>query len=314
MNFRMEHEMKIFVAGHRGMVGSAVVRRLTRSGYQNLILRTRDELDLTDQAAVADFFQKEKPECVIVAAARVGGIVANMTQQADFLYENLMIQSNIIWSAHRYEARKLIFLGSSCIYPRDCPQPIKEEYFLTGKLEATNEGYAIAKIAGIELCQKIYEQYGRKFVSCMPTNLYGENDNFHPEHSHVIPGLIQKIYDAMVHSEPRVTLWGTGSPLREFLYVDDLADAIIFLMERYDGKDFLNIGTGQEITIRDLAGLISELMGFKGELVFDATRPDGTPRKLLDSSRIHALGWNHTTSLREGLRKTIDYYRTHVAQ
>lgn len=310
----MKKQEKIFVAGHRGLVGSSVVRKLKKKGYSNLILKTRQELNLTDQNAVNDFFDRELPDHVILAAAHVGGIVANMNHQADFLVNNLMIQNNIIWNAHKHNVKKLLFLGSSCIYPRECPQPIKEEYLLTGPLEPTNEGYAIAKISGLKLCEKIYEQYKKAFISCMPTNLYGINDNFHPENSHVIPGLIHKFHVAKTQHDPQVTLWGTGSPLREFMFVDDLAEAIYFLMENYEEKEFLNIGTGEEITIKDLAELIKDIMKYEGEIVFDDTRPDGTPRKLLDVTRLHDLGWKHKTSLKEGLKQTIDHYLSNVAQ
>ncbi|KKU48142.1 GDP-fucose synthetase [Candidatus Uhrbacteria bacterium RIFCSPLOWO2_12_FULL_46_10] len=309
----MKKNDKIFVAGHRGLVGSAVVQKLKNEGYDNLILKTRNELDLINQAAVAAFFQNERPDYVILAAAHVGGILANLTYQANFLYDNLMIQSNVIWNAHQYGVKKLLFLGSSCIYPRDCPQPIREEYLLGGKLESTNEGYAIAKIAGMKLCEKIYEQYSKQFISCMPTNVYGTNDNFHPEHSHVIPGLIQKIHAAMIENKPEVKLWGNGMVKREFLYADDLADAIYFIMQYYEDKLFLNVGTGEEITIKEVAHLIAELLGYKGALIFDKTHPDGTPRKLLDLTRLHALGWKHKISLKEGLGKVIDYYITYGA-
>lgn len=310
----MKKSDKIFVAGHRGLVGSAIVRRLNEEGYTNLVLRPRDELDLIDQSAVELFFRNEKLDYVILAAARVGGIVANRDQQADFLYDNLMIQSNVIWSAYRYGVKKLLFLGSSCIYPRDCSQPIREEYLLEGKLEGTNEGYAVAKIAGMKLCEKIHEQYGRRFISCMPTNVYGINDNFHPEYSHVIPGLIRKIHEAKIKNKPQIELWGSGLAKREFLYVDDLADAIYFLMEYYEDKIFLNIGTGEEVTIKEVACLIAELIGYKGALVFDKVHPDGTPRKLLDLTHLHALGWRHKISLKDGLARTIDYYIAHVAE
>lgn len=306
----MNKNDKIFVAGHGGLVGSAVVRKLEQEGYTNLLLKTRAELNLLDQAAVKYFFDYQRPDYVIVAAARVGGIMANSTQPADFLYENLMIQNNIINSARLYDVKKLLFLGSSCIYPRNCPQPIKEEYLLSDKLETTNEGYAVAKIAGLKLCEKIYEQYGKVFISCMPTNLYGPRDNFDPENSHVIPGLIRKMHIAKITKTPQVTLWGTGAAQREFMHVDDLADAIYFLMHNYNGKNTLNVGTGEEITIEELAHLIAELVGYQGEVVFDHVHPDGTPRKLLDLTQLHALGWRHRISLRDGLRQAIDYYIT----
>lgn len=304
----MRKNDKIFIAGHRGLVGSSVVRLFPKKGYSNLLLKAREELDLIDQAAVNLFFETERPDYVVLAAAHVGGIMANMQYQADFLYNNLMIQNNVIWNAHRYGVKKLLFLGSSCIYPRDCLQPIKEDYLLSGKLEPTNEGYAVAKIAGIKLCEKIYEQYGKTFISCMPTNLYGIHDNFHPEHSHVIPGLIHKFCTAKAQKKPQISLWGTGSPKREFMYVDDLADAVYFLMENHDAKEFINIGTGEEVTIRELAQTIAELIDYKGTILFDSTHPDGTPQKLLDLTRLHSLGWKHSIPLREGLKRTIDYY------
>lgn len=309
----MEKNDKVFVAGHGGLVGSAVVRKLRQEGYTNLLLKTRAELDLMNQAAVKDFFNQQRPDQVIVAAAHVGGIMANKTQPADFLYNNLMIQNNVINSARHANVKKLLFLGSSCIYPRDCPQPIKEEYLLSGKLEPTNEGYAIAKIAGLKLCQKIYEQYGNVFLSCMPTNLYGPGDNFDPEQSHVIPGLIRKMHTAHISQAPQVVLWGTGVARREFMHVDDLADAIYFLMQHYAGQETINVGTGEETTIGELAQLIAELVGYEGEVVFNHIHPDGTPRKLLDLTTIHGLGWRHKITFRDGLQEAIEYYLTTVA-
>lgn len=309
----MDKNAKIFVAGHRGLVGSAVVRHLKESGYNNLILRTRQELDLLDQQAVQAFFMAESPEYVIDAAAKVGGIKANMDSLAEFLYENMQIQNNIIWSAKESKAKKFLFLGSSCIYPRDCPQPIKEEYLLTGSLEPTNEGYAIAKISGMKLCEYLYVQRGMKFISCMPTNLYGENDNFDPESSHVLPGMMGRMHRAKLESTPELVIWGTGTPRREFLHVDDLADAVVWMMESYDDKDFVNVGTGEDISIKELAEMMQLVVGYKGKLVFDATKPDGTPRKLLDVSRLHSAGWRHKIELEDGIRRTYAWYVDNVA-
>ena len=304
----MKKNSKIYVAGHAGLVGSAVVRKLGSAGYTNILVRSRNELDLLSQGSVRDFFKKEKPEYVIDCAARVGGIKANMESPADFLYENLEIQNNIIWQSHQSGVRKLLFLGSSCIYPRECPQPMKEESLLTGKVEPTNEGYALAKIAGIKLCEKIYEQYGKKFISCMPTNIYGENDNFDQNSSHVIPALIGRIHEAKKGDRPEVVIWGSGESRREFLYVDDLADAILWLMENYDEKQFLNVGTGEDISIKELAYKIKEAVGYEGKLVFDITKPDGMPKKLLDVSKMEALGWQHKISFDDGLKKTYEFY------
>ena len=305
---RMEKESKIFIAGHRGMVGSAIERKLRADGYSNLLTRSSSELDLRDQKAVANFFESERPDYVFLAAARVGGIVANNTYRAEFLYDNLLIESNIIHSSYQVNVTKLLFLGSSCIYPKLAPQPLKEEYLLTGLLEATNEPYAIAKIAGIKLCEAYRDQYGCNFISAMPTNLYGQGDNYHLQNSHVIPGMIHKFEDAKNSGASVVQLWGSGKPLREFMYVDDLADACIFLMNHYNEKLFINIGTGEEITISDLATEIGKTVGFKGKIEFDTSKPDGTPRKLMDSSRIHALGWKHKISLSEGLKTTYDLF------
>ncbi len=305
----MDKHSRIYVAGHRGMVGSAVVRLLRARGYANLVLRTHDELDLLDQGAVREFFRTEKPEFVILGAARVGGIKANMTYPADFLYENLQIQNNVIWTAHEVGVAKLLFLGSSCIYPRGCDQPMREEYLLAGKPEPTNEGYAIAKIAGMKLCEKIYEQYGQKFISCMPTNLYGEGDNVNPDSSHVIPALLRRFHEAKRDGAAEVVIWGSGESRREFLDVDDLAEAVLFLMERYDERQFLNVGTGEDVSIKELAFMIRDLVNYEGRLVFDATKPDGMPKKLLDVSRLHALGWRHRTALPEGLAKTYEWFK-----
>jgi GDP-L-fucose synthase len=304
----MNKDSKIYIAGHRGMVGSAVLRKYEKEGFSNLLYKTREELDLLNQAAVEDFFEKEKPEYVILAAAKVGGIKANSEHQADFLWENIQIQNNVIWSALKHDVKKLLFLGSSCIYPRECPQPMQEESLLTGKLEPTNEGYAIAKISGMKLCEKIYEQYDRMFISCMPTNIYGENDNFDINGSHVISALMRRMHEAKMNEDRSVSIWGSGKALREFLYVDDLAEAIFVLMDRYEGKQFLNVGTGVEITIKDLAYMIKDVVNFEGELIFDTTKPDGMPRKLLDVSKILALGWQPKINLESGLQKMYKYY------
>ncbi|MDO9287287.1 MAG: GDP-L-fucose synthase [Thermodesulfovibrionales bacterium] len=305
----MEYNSKIYVAGHRGLVGSAILRRLESEGYKNIIHRARKELDLTRQSAVEAFFEKEKPEYVFLAAAKVGGIHANSTYPAEFIYSNLMVQANVINAAHIYGVGKLLFLGSSCIYPRDCPQPMKEEYLLSGYLEPTNEPYAVAKIAGIRMCQSYNRQYGTNFISVMPTNLYGPNDNFDLMDSHVLPALIRKFHEAKVNDKPYVEVWGSGNPKREFLFVDDLADACLFLMENYDKKEIINIGTGEDVTVKELAETVKEVVGYGGEIRFDKTRPDGTPRKLLDVSRINSLGWKAKTPLREGIEKTYEWYK-----
>jgi GDP-L-fucose synthase len=304
----MEKNSSIYVAGHRGMVGSALVRKLKQDGFTNIIAQSSAELDLRNQQAVMDFFGEEKPNYVFLAAAKVGGIMANNTYRADFLFDNLMIEANIIHSAYRSQVKKLVFLGSSCIYPKLAPQPMNEEYLLTGLLEPTNEPYAIAKITGIKLCEAYRDQYGCNFVSAMPTNLYGQGDNYHLQNSHVIPAMIRKFHEAKERKADFVELWGTGSPLREFMYVDDLASACIFLMEHYNEKLFLNIGTGEEISIRDLALAIQKVTGFEGEIKFDATKPDGTMRKLMDSERLHALGWKHKISLDQGLKKAYGFF------
>lgn len=292
---------RIFVAGHRGMVGSAIVRRLRRGGYDNLLLRGRDELDLTDQAAVERFFATERPDYVFIAAAKVGGIQANNTFRAEFLYQNLMIESNVIHAAWRAGVQRLLFLGSSCIYPRDCPQPIREEYLLTGPLEPTNEPYAIAKIAGIKLCESYNRQYGTRYVSAMPTNLYGPNDNYDLASSHVLPALIRKAHEAKARGDSELVVWGSGRPLREFLYVDDMADACVFLMESGISEGLFNVGTGSDVSIRELAQTVMDVVGFQGRIVFDASKPDGTPRKLLDVGRLGELGWRAATGLRQGI-------------
>jgi GDP-L-fucose synthase len=308
----MEANSKIFVAGHRGMVGAAIVRALKNEGHTNIITRTSKELELRSQAAVGDFFAKERPDYVFVAAAKVGGILANNTYRAEFLYDNLMIEANIIHAAYAAGVKKMLFLGSSCIYPKLAPQPLKEEYLLTGLLEPTNEPYAIAKIAGIKLCEAYRDQYGCNFISAMPTNLYGQGDNYHLQNSHVIPALLRKFHEAKTSGAAYTEIWGSGSPLREFMFVDDLADACMFLMKEYNDKLFVNIGTGEEITIKDLALLLKDVTAYTGEIKFDATKPDGTPRKLMDSSRLHAMGWKHKTSLREGLEKAYGFFQKEI--
>lgn len=297
----MQTSSRIYVAGHRGMVGSAIVRRLQADGYDNLVLRTRQELDLTDQQAVETFFANERPEYVFLAAARVGGIHANDTYPAEFLRDNLAIQTNVIHSAWKHGTKKLLFLGSSCIYPRDCPQPIKEEYLLTGTLEPTNEWYAIAKIAGLKMCQAYRKQYGFDAICAMPTNLYGPGDNYHPENSHVVPALIRRLHEAAQRGEAQVLIWGTGQPLREFMHADDLADALLLLMRDYSSESIVNIGSGQELSIGQLAHMIADVVSFRGELVFDPLKPDGTPRKQLDTAHMDALGWKVRIALRDGL-------------
>jgi len=305
----LEKSAKIYIAGHRGMVGSAIYRKLQKEGYTNLITKSSSELDLRNQQAVADFFVVEKPDYVFLAAAKVGGIVANNTYRADFLYENLAIQNNIIHSSYLNDVKKLMFLGSSCIYPKMAPQPLKEEYLLTGELEHTNEPYAIAKIAGIKMCDAYRDQYGCNFISVMPTNLYGYNDNYHPQNSHVLPALIRRIHEAKITNETQVVVWGSGSPMREFLFADDLAEACYFLMETYNEPNLINIGTGEDLTIKDLALLVKDVVDFKGELVFDSTKPDGTPRKLMDVSKLHNLGWKHSINLPEGIALAYEDFK-----
>jgi GDP-L-fucose synthase len=304
----MELHNKIYVAGHRGLVGSAIVYKLTEQGYTNILTRTSKELDLRRQADVEQFFEQERPEYVFDAAAKVGGIYANNTYRADFLYENLAIQNNVMNSAYQCGAKKLLFLGSSCIYPKFAPQPLREDSLLTGLLEPTNEPYAIAKIAGIKLCEALRDQYGFRAISCMPTNLYGPNDNFDLQTSHVMPALIRKFIEAKETGASTVTAWGTGSPLREFLHSYDAADAMIFLMKTYEGRDFVNIGTGKDMSIKALTELVAEIVGFVGTIEWDTTKPDGTPRKLMDVQRLHALGWQHTISLREGITQAVAWY------
>jgi GDP-L-fucose synthase len=305
----MRKEGKIYVAGHRGLVGSAIVKNLKEKGYENIIYRTHKELDLTNQAQVRVFFEEEKPEYVILAAAKVGGIHANSTYPAEFIYENLMMQNNVIKVAHDYKVDKLLFLGSSCIYPKLCPQPMKEEYLLSGYLEPTNEAYALAKISGLKMCEFYKKQYGDNFISCMPTNLYGPNDNFDLENSHVLPALIRKFHEAKVNNEPFVEVWGTGKPLREFLYVDDMADACVFLMENYDGVQHVNIGTGKEISIGELALLVKNVVRYGGELKQNSDKPDGTPRKLLDVSKLEGLGWKYGVDIDEGVRLSYEWFK-----
>ncbi|MCX8143126.1 MAG: GDP-L-fucose synthase [Bacteroidia bacterium] len=300
----MNKDSKIYVAGHRGMVGSAILRKLQKEGYSNIITKTSQELDLRIQKDVDDFFKLEKPEYVFLAAAKVGGILANNTYRAEFIYDNLMIQSNVIHSAYKYGVKKLLFLGSSCIYPKYAPQPMKEEYLLSGYLEPTNEPYAIAKITGIKTCEAYRHQYGCNFISAMPTNLYGPNDNYDLNNSHVLPALIRKFHEAKIYSKKEVIVWGTGNPRREFMHVDDLADACLFLMLNYNDSQFVNVGTGKDISIRELAELIKTIVGYEGNIIFDTTKPDGTPRKLLDLNYMHSLGWHHKIELEEGIKMT----------
>ena len=307
----MEKSAKIYVAGHQGLVGSAILRKLISEGYSNIVTRSFQELDLRDQIAVNEFFKKEQPEYVFLAAAKVGGILANNTYPVDFLRDNLLIQTNVIDAAYRYGTRKLLFLGSSCIYPKFAPQPIKEEYLLTGELEPTNEPYAIAKIAGIKLCQAYNRQYQTNFISVMPTNLYGPGDNFDLETSHVIPALIRKFHESKIKGKDQVVVWGSGKPFREFLHVDDLADACLFLMHNYNSSEIINIGTGMDLSIAELAYLIKDIVGYDGNIVFDTSKPDGTPRKLLDVSKIFNMGWKPRITLEEGIRSTYSWYQEH---
>jgi len=305
----MEKDAKVYVAGHRGLVGSAIMRKLKKEGYNNLVYRTSSELDLRRQEKVEEFFEEEQPNYVILAAAKVGGIQANDTYSAEFLYDNLMIESNVIDAAYQNDVEKLLFLGSSCIYPKFADQPMKEDYLLSDKLESTNEGYAVAKITGIKLCEHYNKQYGTNFISAMPTNLYGPNDNFDLETSHVLPALIRKFHEAKVNDEDEVVIWGTGKPRREFLHVDDLADALLFLMNNYSGDQFVNVGVGKDISILELAELIKEIVGFEGEIVNDLSKPDGTPRKLLDVTRLNDLGWEAQISLEKGIKDTYQWFK-----
>ena len=304
----MNKDSKIFVAGHNGMVGSAIVRKLKELGYTKIVTKSRKELDLTNQFQVNQFFHFERPEYVFLAAAKVGGIKANDDFRADFIYENIMIQSNIIKASHDNGVKKLLFLGSTCIYPKHCPQPIKEEYLLTGLLEPTNDAYAIAKISGVKMCQSFNKQYGDNFISVMPTNLYGPNDNYDLNNSHVLPALIRKFHEAKVEEKDIVEIWGTGTPMREFLYVDDLADACVYLMNNYNSSEIVNIGTGEDLTIKDLAYLVKEVVGFNGDIYFNTDKPDGTPKKLSDVSKLKEIGWSYKTSLKEGIQKTYTDY------
>lgn len=308
----MDKKSKIYVAGHRGLVGSAIVKKLKEKGFENIIGRTHGELELTDQKAVQDFFKHERPEIVVLAAAMVGGINANNTKPADFAYSNMQIQCNVIKCCHDYEVKKLLFLGSTCIYPKLAKQPMREDELLTGKLEETNEAYAIAKISGLEMCKYFKRQYGDNFISCMPTNLYGPNDNFDLSSSHVLPAMIRKFHDAKVNNMPTVELWGTGSPLREFLYSDDMADACLFLLENYNDEMHVNIGTGEEVSIKELANRIQQTVGYEGDIVWNTSMPDGTPRKLVDVTKLHNLGWKHHTSLVEGLKKAYEWYLSNI--
>lgn len=310
----MNKNSKIYVAGHTGMVGSSIVRYLNNLGYKNLILKTRQELNLVDQSVVKNFFEQEKIDYAILAAALVGGIKANMTYPADYLYQNLQIQNNVIWQAHLIGIKKFLFLGSSCIYPRNCPQPMKEEYLLDGKPEPTNEGYAIAKIAGLKLCEKIYDQFNKNFISCVPSNIYGINDHFDPNTGHVIPSLIRRFHEAKINKAPKIVIWGAGTARREFMFVDDLSDAVLWLMKNYNEKQFLNIGTGEDVSIKELAYLIKDIVGYQGELIFDTSKPEGMPRKLVDVSKINSLGWKAKTKLEDGLKITYKWYRQTLNQ
>jgi GDP-L-fucose synthase len=308
MSSAITKNSKIYVAGHRGMVGSAIVRRLQSAGYNNLVMRTHAELDLIDQAAVMEFMQREKPDYIFLAAAKVGGIQANNTYRADFIYQNMMVQANIVQAAYQAGVERMLFLGSSCIYPRDCPQPIREEYLLTGPLEQTNEPYAIAKIAGVKLCESYNRQYGTAYVSAMPTNLYGPNDHYDLNNSHVLPALIRKAHEAKQRGDKQLVVWGSGKPRREFMYVDDMADACVFLMENDVRDGMFNVGLGTDVTIRELAETIMDVIGFKGEIVFDSTKPDGTPRKLLSTESLQSLGWRAQTGLRGGIEQAYADY------
>lgn len=310
----MDRDAKIYVAGHRGMVGSAIVRRLSSLGYSNIVTRTHAELDLVDQRDVTHFLGEEKPDYIFMAAAKVGGIHANNTLRADFLYRNLMIEANIVHAAWQSGVTRMLFLGSSCIYPRDCPQPIKEEYLLTGPLEQTNEPYAIAKIAGVKLCESYNRQYGTQYVSAMPTNLYGPNDNYDLSNSHVLPALIRKAHEAKLRGDQELVVWGSGKPMREFLYVDDMADACVFLMEKGVSDGLFNIGTGEDVTIRELAETVMDVVGFEGRISYDSTKPDGTPRKLLNVDRMNDLGWSATTQLRDGIAKAYADFQSNLSE
>lgn len=304
----MNKDAKIYIAGHRGLVGSAICRKLKTDGFKNVVVRTHAELDLLDREAVEEFFAKETPEYVVLAAARVGGIKANMTYPTEFLYENLQIQNNVMWAAHQHSTSKLLFLGSSCIYPRDCPQPMNEDSFMKGPPEPTNEAYAIAKIAGMKLCEYIHEEHNKNFISCMPTNIYGEGDNLDPESSHVIPALMRRMHEAKVNNTPEVVIWGSGVSRREFLHCDDLADAVVMLLETYNDKQFVNVGCGEDISIKELAELMQKVVGYQGKLVFDTSKPDGMPKKLLDVTRLNKLGWKASIPFETGLTKMYAWF------
>lgn len=306
---KIDKSMKVYIAGHRGMVGSAILRKMKQAGYENFVLRTSKELDLREQTAVREFFKQERPDCVVLAAAKVGGIMANMTSPASFMYDNLMIQNNVINSSFENGVKKLLFLGSSCIYPRLAPQPMKEEYLLDGKVEPTNEGYAIAKIAGMKMCEMYNRQYGADYISVMPCNLYGKGDNYDLQSSHVVPALIRKFHEAKVNNMETVEIWGTGQARREFLYVDDMAEASLFLMENYSGSSFFNVGSGYDITISELAETVKEVTGFEGKMIYDTSKPDGMPQKVMDVSRLAKAGWSAKTSLKDGLSETYEWYR-----
>jgi GDP-L-fucose synthase len=310
----LEHDAKIYIAGHNGMVGSAIMRKLSNLGYTNLVVRTSKELDLRRQEQVESFFAQEKPDYVFLAAAKVGGIMANSTYPADFMYENIVIEMNVIHSAWQNQVKKLLFLGSSCIYPRLAPQPMKEDCLLTSSLEDSNEAYSLAKISGLKYCEYLNKQHGTDFISAMPTNLYGPNDNYHPVNSHVFPAFIRRFHEAKINNAPKVTIWGTGNPLREFLYVDDLADACLFLMEHYSGNETVNVGTGKELTIKDLAYLMKKVIGYEGTIDFDTAKPDGTPRKLLNVSKLEKLGWTYKTELEDGIRLAYKDFLSHEAR
>jgi GDP-L-fucose synthase len=311
----MELNSKIYIAGHRGMVGSAIMRYLIKNGYTNIITRSSAELDLKNQALVNDFFEAEKPEYVFLAAAKVGGIIANSTFRADFIYENMMIEANVIHASYINEVKKLMFLGSSCIYPKLAPQPLKEEYLLTSALEYTNEPYAVAKIAGIKLCEAYRQQYNCNFISVMPTNLYGYGDNYHPKNSHVLPGLILKMHEAKESNAEEVVVWGTGTPKREFLFADDLAEACLFLMNNYNDEQLINVGTGKDLSIKELAEMIKDIIGYKGKIIFDTSKPDGTPRKLMDVTKLHNLGWKYSTELENGIQLAYqDFLHKHIVR
>lgn len=308
----MEKNEKIYIAGHNGLIGSAIMKKLKSDGYDNLISKSHRELDLINQTEVNKFFEKEKPEYVFLAAAKVGGIKANSTQPVEFIYENLMIQNNIIKASYDFQVKKLLFLGSSCIYPRECKQPMREEYLLSGYLEPTNEAYALAKIAGLKMCEYYNEQYSANFISCMPTNIYGPNDNFDLETSHVIPAMMRRFYDAKLNHSPQIKIWGSGNAMREFLYVEDLADACVYLMNNYDNGKFINVGTGIDVSIKELALMIKEIVGYQGQIIFDTSKPEGNPKKLLDVTALQDIGWKHKVDLKEGLNLTFNWFKKNL--